>query len=142
MIELNADSQHLDQVLENGVSLSNGHIKNMTKIKKYVVEGDQDESFSYNCIAVLKKLVQTSNVEENVATQLRTVIQKMEDRYKERGRERGGGGGESDKELYEYTPEEQWQIVASTIDRILFIVFLSIIILTTICCFGGTKYIT
>lgn len=36
----------------------------------------------------------------------------------------------------------EWRIVAMTIDRCLLILFLSIFVIATISCFGGTKFVS
>ena len=103
---------------------------------KYSVGDSEYESFSGNCIVLLKKIVQTLNLTDaDVAKELLAVIRKMEEHDKGRGGGGVQGGGD-------YTPEEEWQIVSSTLDRCLLFLFLFIIILITICCFGGTHYIT
>jgi hypothetical protein len=81
-MELSVDNLPIDEVRCNG-KLSNGHCESAHDTghleNKYLAESDQDDSFSRNCIVVLRKLVQTSGVEKKVAKQMNDIIQKMEE---------------------------------------------------------------
>ena len=107
-----------------------------------------DETILDHCADALRKVLKTSRVEDHDAKELESVIKKIEVRPTpsvvegQREGEMEKEQGDGDENSSGYSTEEEWIIVANTVDRCLFLLFIFTIICTMLFCFKDTQYIT
>ena len=83
---------------------------------------------------ILRRISRSSSMSSQEARQLELAIRRIE----EEDEGTGAGQEETGDEL---SLEEEWRVVAMTIDYGMFIFFMILFVLGTIGCFAGTKYI-
>ena len=93
---------------------------------KNVINDELNKSINVdpNDVGALKELSKTSGLTSEESKNLDYLIQRLSSKDED------------------HTFKGEWRIVAMTIDRCLFIFFVTIFILTTIACFAHTTYIT
>ena len=93
---------------------------------KTVEELENDEK---NPNGLLWKMSPTSGMFSADARQLQMELLEKDNSHK-------------DDEVDDLTLEEEWRVVAMTIDRFLFLGFMAIFVVGTIACFANTKFIS
>ena len=82
---------------------------------------------------ILRRISRSVSMSSEEAIQLELAIQRLGIPYNGDNKKNNGDNG--------YTFQEEWRVVAMTIDRILFIASIVIFIVGTIGCFARTKYV-
>ena len=87
--------------------------------------------------SILRRLSRSSSMDSGDIKRLELAIQRLEDL----GDKKGGRRYDDSKEHEEFSFEEEWRIVAMTVDRVLFIFFSIVFIAGTIGFYAPTNYV-
>lgn len=136
MFETEHQSPNHRQYGDNGKSIvDNGNNNKYIDSCKYL-----NGIIPSNHVSALKKLSKSSNLCSNDIRHLEFAIEQLEELDGSRKENHGNDG-----DNYEYdgicTFEEEWRVVAMTIDRCLFIGFLVFFFIGTSCVFAKTTYV-
>ena len=95
-------------------------------------------------LSLLKRLSKCSNISKQEVRSLDHIIREIEKRERRNEVKHGGDkcsydGDNSDEE--EVTFEDEWRIVAMTVDRCLFMFFVTMFLLTSVACFSNHSFV-